>query len=150
MVGDQVSGGLGPKDVVVDVRSAEICCSSRPRDPYEDLFLGVPGDESGIASKLPSVTPPSGFKWQFITGLWLLIPIVMLVIPLSSAPVPPDTAVPLPQLATSRGSDGDLIREHSLGDSASGEGASLKQTMRQIYPNPNLRRLSYLFCLVFV
>lgn len=52
--------------------------------PLGDLFCGVPRSDLGISSKRPDAVPPNGFKWQFITGLWSLVPTVVL-----SQPSPP-------------------------------------------------------------
>lgn len=89
----------------------------------EDLFLGVPGADLGIASKLPSVIPPSGFNWQFITGLWSFVPSVASVITSVPKPVPKPmlpNVTGLDPICTSGDTDVDHSMDHSLGGSASG------------------------------
>lgn len=87
------SGCVELLEVTGVAKIADSFCAPRPSGPSEDLFLGAPGGDLGIASKPPSVPPPSGFKWQFITGLWSLVPLVVLVISVPSSSVPPDLEV---------------------------------------------------------
>lgn len=51
--------------------------------PSWDLFCGVPRSNPGIASKRLDALPPIGFKWQFIAGLWSLVPTMVLSQPFS-------------------------------------------------------------------
>lgn len=64
--------------------------------------------------------PPNGFKWQFIAGLWSLVPLVTPVSSAHLASVSPILEVPDSQVAPAGTVVDGPSREHPLEDSASG------------------------------
>lgn len=110
--GDQEYSATEPNVGTAVAQREVISNAYQPDARSENLFLGVPGDELGIASKFPSVSPPSGFTWKFIAGLWSLIPIVASGFPASSEPIPKDADLSASHLAVNVGSVDDPSIEH--------------------------------------